>query len=195
MSSPLGTRERILDETRRLMVERRGEGVRIEDIAQAAGVSRQAVYMHFGSRSGLLIATVRYADETLNLTERTRPIREAKSPIQALEATVEWWANYIPDIYGLAKALLTARETDKAAAAAWEDRMNALYSGCRNRIQWLIDEGLLSPGWSLEEAADFLWATISIANWENLTIECGWTNEQFIERIQHVLKKTLVKAP
>jgi AcrR family transcriptional regulator len=177
------------------MVERRGQGVRIEDIAKAAGVSRQAVYMHFGSRSGLLIATARYLDEKLGLNERTRPIREATNAVQALEATVEWWANYIPDIYGLAKALLTARDTDEAAAAAWEDRMDALYRGCQNRMQWLADDGLLSPKWSVEEAADFLWATISIANWELLTIECGWTNEQFIARAQHVLNKTLLKDP
>ncbi|MBA2782057.1 MAG: helix-turn-helix transcriptional regulator, partial [Rubrobacteraceae bacterium] len=39
-----GTRTRILEATWRLMEERSGQGVRMRDVAEAAGVSRQAVY-------------------------------------------------------------------------------------------------------------------------------------------------------
>lgn len=35
--------------------------------------------------------------------------------LEALEAFVEVWGNYIPDIHGLAKALLTSRDTEEAA--------------------------------------------------------------------------------
>ena len=65
-STETDTRERILKETWHLMEKRRGQGVRIEDVAQAAGVSRQAVYLHFGSRAELLIATTHYLDATLH---------------------------------------------------------------------------------------------------------------------------------
>ena len=33
------------------MEKRRGQGVLMKDIAEAAGVSRQALYLHFGSRT------------------------------------------------------------------------------------------------------------------------------------------------
>jgi AcrR family transcriptional regulator len=56
-SSGLETRTRILEATRRLMEERRGQGVRMRDIAEEVGISRQAVYDHFGSRAKLLVAT------------------------------------------------------------------------------------------------------------------------------------------
>jgi AcrR family transcriptional regulator len=36
--------------------------VRIADIAVAAEVSRQAVYLHFGNRANLLLAAVQYRD-------------------------------------------------------------------------------------------------------------------------------------
>jgi AcrR family transcriptional regulator len=39
------------------MEERRGQGVCMRDIADAAGLSRQAVYDYFGSRTKLLVAT------------------------------------------------------------------------------------------------------------------------------------------
>jgi hypothetical protein len=120
-------------------------------------------------------------------------VREAENGIQALEAFVEFWGNYIPDIYGLAKALLISRDDDEAAAAAWDDRMDAVYQGCVRVVQQLESEGLLSPEWSVDEAADFFWAAFSVASWENLTIECGWSNDQFIERIQMVLKKALLR--
>jgi AcrR family transcriptional regulator len=51
------TRNRILEATQRLMEERRGQGVRMRDIADAATLSRQAVYDYFGSRTKLLVAT------------------------------------------------------------------------------------------------------------------------------------------
>jgi AcrR family transcriptional regulator len=187
------TRNRILEVTRRLMEKRRGKDVRLEDIAEAARISRQAIYMHFGSRSGLLIATARYLDEQLGLEERTRPFFEAESGVRALEVKVEWWANYMPDIYGLAKALLSVRDTDAAAAAAWEDRMKALYHGCLLAVERMASENTLAAGWTVEQAADFFWATISFTNWEYLTIERGWSQEQYIAQVTMALKRALVR--
>jgi AcrR family transcriptional regulator len=192
-STEISTRERILQATWRLMEERRGQGVRLEDIATAVDISRQAVYLHFGSRSGLLIATVRYVDEVLGLSERLRPLYADQSSAKRLDAYVAFWGNYIPEIYGLAKALLNVREADEAAAAAWEDRMQVLYQGCVTTIQCLVRDGTLAPEWTVNEAADFFWATLSIATWENLTIERGWSQEQYIQRTQQVLKKALLR--
>lgn len=195
MSSPEPeTRERILKETWRLMEKSQGQGVRLQDIAKAAGVSRQAVYMHFGSRAGLLIATTHYVDKTLKLDDRVQPYRNAPTAIEALDAFIEFWVNYIPDIYGLARALLAARETDEDAAVAWEDRMKAVRSGCYRVTERLHQEGFLAADWSVDEATDFFWALLSVRNWENLTLACGWTNAQFIERTKQILRATLVKA-
>ena len=62
--APADTRERILAATWKLMEESRDLQVRIADIAAAAGVSRQAVYLHFGNRPNLLLAAVQYRDQT-----------------------------------------------------------------------------------------------------------------------------------
>ena len=118
--------QRILKETMRLMEQQRGQEVRISDIARAAGVSRQAVYLHFNNRTELLVATVRYADEVYEVDKRLQPLQAATSGISALRAFLEFWAEYIPCIYGLARALLETRATDKAAAAAWADRMGVV---------------------------------------------------------------------
>ncbi|HEY7339990.1 MAG TPA: TetR/AcrR family transcriptional regulator [Ktedonobacterales bacterium] len=186
------TRERILRETWRLLEERRGQSVRLEDIAKAAGVSRQALYLHFGSRSELFIATARHVDDQLHLMERIQEACEAEAN-RGIEALITWWANYVPDIYGLARALLTLRETDEAAAAAWADRMQAMYSGFRTAMQSIADCGLLSADWDTEQAADFLWALLSIETWERLTIDRGWSKEQYIERMQLAARRALIR--
>jgi AcrR family transcriptional regulator len=187
------TRKHILDQAWRLMVERRGQGVWMEDIAKAANVSRQAVYLHFGSRADLLVATVRHVDEVLGLEERLKKVNTAGSGAEILDALVEFWGNYIPEIHGLAKALLAVYETDEDAAAAWDDRMAVLHQGCLLTVECLQREGNLAAGWKPEEAAGFMWAMQAIAVWENLTITCGWTKEQYIRRMQEMMRRTFVK--
>jgi AcrR family transcriptional regulator len=195
----LDTRERILRATWRLLEERRGQNVRLEDVARAASVSRQAVYLHFGSRTTLFVATARYADESLKLMERIREACDAETGVVAIEAYVRFWAAYVPDIYGLAKALLLLRETDEAAAAAWNDRMTALRDGCLTVLRQVDREGgpaiRLAAPWTVATAADYFYATLSIPTWESLTIERGWSSEEYVERVTLAVKRALLDGP
>jgi AcrR family transcriptional regulator len=174
------------------MEEKRGRDVRVEDIARAAGVSRQAVYLHFGSRAGLLIATTHYVDRVMGAEDRLKSVVAAQNGAETLDAYVEFWGNYIPMIYGLAKALLQARDTDEAAAAAWNDRMEALRQGCCLAIQRLDVDGMLAPGWTAKEAEDMLWSLLAIQVWEDLVLECGWPQEQYVVWMKVVLRGAFV---
>ena len=177
------------------MEERNGQGVRMSDVARAAGVSRQAVYDHFGSRADLMVATVRYGDTVLGLDERLRSYRAATSGVERLEALVEFWGNYIPEIHGIARALLAARETDEAVAAGWDDRMGVVYEGCRDIVERLHRDGVLAPGWSLKEASDALWTMLSIRSWESLVIERGWPVSRYVNRMQELTERAFVRGP
>jgi AcrR family transcriptional regulator len=188
------TRDRILEATWRLMVERVGRNVRMGDVARGAGVSRQAVYDHFGSRADLMVATVRYGDEVLGLDERLRRYRAAGSGVERLETYVEFWGNYIPEIYGIARALLAERESDEAIAAAWDDRMGAVYDSCRDIVERLRRDGTLVPGWPTEEAADLLWTMLSIRNWESLTRERGWSVDHYVDQLRNLTKRVFVRV-
>jgi AcrR family transcriptional regulator len=177
------------------MEEHRGQGVRMRDVADAAGLSRQSVYDHFGSRAKLLVATTHYVDEVRGLSERRRRFDEATTGMERLEAYVEFWGNFIPEVYGMAKALLAVRETDEAAATAWDDRMGAVRASCRNAIEALHRDGMLAPEWSRDEAVDLMWTMLSIRNWESLTIERGWSTGRYVDRMQELLKRALVRRP
>jgi AcrR family transcriptional regulator len=187
------TRTRILRATWRLMEERNGRSVFMRDVAKAAGISRQAVYDHFGSRAELMVATVRYGDEVLGLDERLRRYRAATDGVQRLEAFVEFWGNYLPEIHGIARALLVARETDEAVAAAWDDRMGVVHEACRDIVERLRQDGALAPRWSLDEAADVLWTILSIRGWESLVLERGWPASRYVGRMQELTKRAFVR--
>lgn len=167
----------------------------MRDVAAAAGVSRQAVYLHFSSRAELMVATARYGDQVRGLDERLYRFREATTGVDLLETFIDFWGNYIPEIYGIAKAMLAARDTDEAVAAAWNDRMASVRDGCREIIEALDRDGMLAPEWSCDEATDLLWTLLSIRNWENLTAECGWSTNQYIGQLQELTKRTFVSKP
>ncbi len=195
MSSTVETRTRILDATVRMLEQQGGRGVRMGDIAAETGISRQAVYLHFASRTQLLVAATRHLDESLDLEGRLAPSRAAASGTERLGLYVEFWGRYVPDIYGVAKALLLAKDTDAAAGAAWDDRMAAMRDGCRAVAEALHAEGALAAPWTPKSATDVLWTLLQVPNWENLTLECGWSTKRYVERMKAMAARILLKDP
>lgn len=192
-SIKIDTRTRILNSAWKLLEAGDGSGVRMADIAKDAGVSRQAVYLHFPARSDLLIATTRHLDEVKEIDGRLAASRTATTGVDRLDAFIDAWGNYIPEIYGVAKALLALKETDKAAAAAWDDRMQAIRQGCHAAILALKNDGDLSSELPVKQATDALWAMLSIRQWELLTGDCGWPQKRYIE-VTKILARRLFVA-
>ena len=177
-----------------MLEKHQGRGVRMNDIANQTGISRQAVYLHFPSRTELLIEATRFLDEQLDLDARLAPSRTAKTGMARLDFYIEFWGNYIPEIYGVASAILQMQDNDKAAAAAWQDRMLALRDGCHAIIDALHKEGNLAGEWTPKQATDAFWSMLSIRNWENLTQECGWSKKQYIHYKQLLARRSFVKG-
>ena len=189
------TRSKILDSARRLLVERGYYGVGLEEVARDAGISRQALYLHFKSKAELLVATARYNDELLGVSEILRPEREAKTALGALEAGVRAYGAMEPQIYDVASVIYSARRSDEAAEAAWQDRMAFRRENIRRGIERLQKEGVLAKEWTVDEAADFVWSLLSVHTYEYLVVERAWSIEQFVSRLLTVLHGVLVAQP
>jgi len=186
------TRTRILQSALTLLESGGGNGVRMADIAKQAGISRQAVYLHFPTRAELLIATTLYVDEIKAIDDRLAKSRAAASGIARLDAYIDAWGNYIPEIYGILKALLAMKDSDDAAAAAWDGRMQAMREGCAAAIKALKDDGKLAAGLKPDQATDLLWTLLSVRNWEQLTIDCGWPQKRYIASLKRLARQAVV---
>jgi hypothetical protein len=66
---------------------------------------------------------------------------------------------------------------------------------CTSVVEDLQRDGTLAPEWSADKAIDLLWTLLSVRNWEQLTRECGWSAEQYIEWMQTLLRRTLLRSP
>jgi AcrR family transcriptional regulator len=194
-SQNLDTRSRILKAAWALLENDPRNEVRMSDIAKQAGISRQAVYLHFTTRADLLIATTRYLDEVKNIDARLARSRSAATGLDRLDAFIDAWGNYIPEIFGVAKALMAMKDTDEAAALAWQDRMLAVRQGCEAAVKALQRDGLLSPDHSAEHATDILWTMLSVQSWERLTKECGWSQDHYIETTKVLARRALLDDP
>ncbi|MBT7612588.1 MAG: TetR/AcrR family transcriptional regulator [Rhodospirillaceae bacterium] len=186
------TRQRILQATLELLEESRGQGVRMSDIAKRARISRQALYLHFEPRPKLMIATTFYLDELKGAQGRLLPSRTAKSGVERLDAYIEAWASYLPELHGAARALLAMGDTDDDAKQAWDQRMQDMREGCAAAIAELADDGKLSAGHSTKEATDILWMMLQVRNWELLTTGCGWSQQTYVANLKTMARRLFV---
>ncbi len=190
-SNRINTKSRILEVTWRLL-ESGNKAIRMADIAKAAGVSRQALYLHFPSRAELLVATTRHIDKVKNVDARLARSRSASSGVERLHAFVDAWGGYIPQIHGISVALRAMRDTDKEAAAAWEDRMQAVRQGCEAAVLAILQDGYLKEGITKITGVDLLWTLLSVENWERLVLECGWSQSEYEQTLKKIAEVSLM---
>ena len=187
-------RTRILEAAWDMIVRRGLSDSSMAVIAKSAGVSRQAVYLHFGSRAGLLVAMARHHDSTSGLLARIVAVREQAPPSELLEAYFASWLDYMREIFPVARLLSVASVTDPEAALAWNDRMEELRAGIAQVMRTLKNAGLLAEGWSIHEATDWAWSQTHVDAWRHLVDERGWESERAKSRILASLRTSLLAA-
>jgi len=183
------TRTRILDATRDLLDSSPGTAARMSDIAKRAGVSRQALYLHFPNRTELFIATTKQQDEAFGLNAALAAGLCSGRGHDRLTALIEVWGNYIPHIFGMAKTLMVLKETDEEAARAWDERMADFRGACAAVVTTLAQDGDLVM--DEEAATDLLWTLLSIPTWEHLTRLCGWSQARYVSEVTRLARRAL----
>lgn len=188
------TRLAILTAARALLEARGYFGVGLEDIAAAAGVSRQAIYLHFGSKSNLLVELAQHVDESQGLPALVGEFRSAPTSLEAMDRLIHVLATYGPRVLRIALVMDGARQSDADALAAWRDRMMSRLGGMRWVIEWIARDGLLAPGWTIEEAAEWWWALSSPPVQELLTEVRGWSAERYEAAMRRSVRAALTTA-
>lgn len=185
------TRLGILDAAWDLVAEQ-GASASIAEIAAAAGITRQSVYVHFGSRGGMLMALLKRADERGQIFERFTVALSHRDPARRLEAALDAWLAFVPGIMPVARDLVRLRSTDHDVAAAWKDRMDELLGVWRQVARSLARDKALADGWTQAEAADFIWTSSSVQTYDLLTSDRGWTHKRACRAVKHGVSRTIL---
>jgi AcrR family transcriptional regulator len=185
------TRQRILAVSLDLLAER-GSRMRLVDVAEQAGVSRQALYLHFGDRTGLLLALVKHMDETLELDRRLAHVHAAPDAtellMRAMRLNTRFWTLVLP----VAQVLEAAQYTDEALGAAWRNRMAYRRKTFAAMIEQLAEQGDLSPDLSIDDASALLYGVAHFDTWRELTRRVGWSEDQYVAAMTRLLCRSLL---
>ncbi len=157
------TRRRLLDAAATLFAEHGINAVSVDAVADAAERTSGALYAHFGSKQGLLVALMDEWAHSL-VTVMTAEFEIAPSLDDRLRAVVR---NVITEPTAQTRRLLllerelalrAARDTDVAAAmrARWRDSHERL---ARGLAAWTSD-GVITPAASPDVLATVVWALV-----------------------------------
>ena len=185
------TRRSILDAAWTLL-EERGTGVRIADIAAKAGVSRQTVYLHFGDRASLFVALGDHVDVSFGRDQLRAHVFGAPTAVESLRRWVQTMSWYTAKIDSVSRVLELAAESDEALAAAWRDRMTGRRGHVRRIAERLAAEGQLVDGWTVESAGDLIFTVTLPGPWRVLTTVVGWSEERYADEITGLLERSLL---
>lgn len=185
------SREAILDAAWKSIVEQ-GLAVSMAEIADAVGMTRQSIYVHFKSRGGLLLALVRCADEREGIHGRLLAAIAVEDPRERLDTFLAVWFDFVEKIHPVARQLIAARDHDSEAAKAWQDRMEELRQGLLLLTRSLRRDAALSADWTGPAAADYLWAATSVQVWALLAEQRGWGGKRAAKVLRRTLARELV---
>ncbi|HEX2072200.1 MAG TPA: TetR/AcrR family transcriptional regulator, partial [Geodermatophilus sp.] len=183
--------ERLLDAAWELVDGEGAVTLTLGEVATRAGVSRQALYLHFPNRATLLAEMARRMDRISGFRRRLAATRRLPAA-EGFRALVEEWLAYVPRILRTARALEAATVTGSDGAEAYLDRMAEWRAAIRIAVERLAEEGRLAPGWTVDEAADWAWAQLHPSLYHHLVHERGWPPEAVARRIIGALERDLL---
>lgn len=160
-------------------------------VADGAGLTRRAVYLHFKSRADLVAALFDHVAETEGLAASLGPVWDAPTAPAMLDAWAEHLARYNQRILAVDRATVTAARLDPDAERHLR-KVAADQRATASRIaERLAEQHSLAPPWTRESAADLIYAQMAPDIFDLLVNRCGWSAEDYATRLATLLRRTL----
>jgi AcrR family transcriptional regulator len=180
----------ILDAARVLFEERGYFAVGLETVASKAGISRQAIYLHFESKADLLRALHERVNEQ-DVAPAFEKVWAAETAEAALDAWINATAEAVPKFIGIANTLNAARRSDPDVEATWEAPAEGHYADCLRLATRLKQKKKLGPRMTIADAADILWCQTGIWAYESLVVDRSWPIARWVRWQQRTLRQLL----
>jgi AcrR family transcriptional regulator len=189
------TRAALLAATRSLLEETGFEGLTMATVAERAGVTRRAVYLHFRSRTELVTELFDYVAEQEGLAASQQPVWDAPDAVTALDEWAHHLARYHPRVLPVDRAVQRVRLIDADAARHHQVVTDRQRAAARRLADRLAAEERLAEPWTVATAADMIWALASSEIIERLVVERRWGQRRLADHLSQVLRGALVAKP
>jgi AcrR family transcriptional regulator len=164
-------------------------GAALGAIARMAGVSRQAIYLHFSSKADLLTALHLHIFDTdvVPILDR-HPITDGMTGLDALDATVAVDCEVASKVWRIHEALTVARRQFPEVEETLRPREKERYDELLNLGSRLKREGALPPHLGVGMFADMLWGLLNIGTYQNLVNERSWSLDQYRRWVRDTIR-------
>jgi AcrR family transcriptional regulator len=163
------------------------------DVAEAAGVSRQSVYLHFKARGQLMSEMMRHRLLQHPLAQEARRLALGPASIETFEAFVEATIRFTLSVVGPAAREFGASVEDNVVQAALRERLKTGVAMIQRMTEGLKHQGLLRKEWSALEASQWLAAQLGPTNLYTLRVLMGWPVQRIVERMSATLRQALIE--
>ena len=183
------TRIQILEAARAIFEELGYYGAGLEAVAKKAGVSRQAIYLHFPSKAELLTALhLHIFDTDVVPALRRYPISDATTGLDALDATVAADTEIIDRVWRIHESLTVARRQHPEVDQTLIPREEEHYEGLLDVGRRLERDGALPPTMPVGLFTDMVWGLLNLGTFRNLVVERGWSLEQYRDWVRDTIR-------
>jgi AcrR family transcriptional regulator len=182
------TRAALLDAARQLLEEEGFEALTMAAVGDRAAVTRRAVYLHFDTRTDLVMALYGYVGEQEGLAQSLETVWNAPDSLAALDQWARHIAYYTPKVLRVDREVARIERSDPDAAQHRKVAISNQRANVRRLVQWLADEGNLAAGWSVDLAADMVWALASPEIVERLYSIRRWSLKRMHEKLSATLR-------
>lgn len=186
------TRAALLAAAHAILEEHGFEALTMTTVAQRAGVTRRAAYLHFPTRSELVRALFDHVAETEGLAQSLKPVWTAPDSVAALDEWARHLARYHTRLLAVDRALQRIWRDDPDAAGHRRRVAREKLANCRRLVRRLVAEGRLARTWTPATATDMLYALISSDMIEALIIDRRWSRSRLGELLGVVFRSTFV---
>lgn len=164
-------------------------GAGLGAVAKKAGVSRQAIYLHFPSKAELLSALHLHIFDTdvFPVLER-HPITDDMTALDALDATVAVDVEVVSKVWRIHEALTTARRQHPEVEDTLRPREEERYGELLVLGRRLKQAGELPRTMRPGTFADILWGLVSVGTYKSLVNERGWSLDRYGHWVHHTIR-------
>lgn len=198
-ASSARTRQRILDTARDLIVETGYRRTTIAGVAERAEVSVATVYELVGRKPTILRELI---EQSISGTDRAaaaedRDFVKAITSEPDAAAKLALYATAVTQIQQrmapLFLALRDASATEPEALSVWSEISERRAANMRLLAADLAATGQLRHGLRIDDIADVIWATNSAEFYAMLTVERGWSQQQFQDWLTDIWQRLLLE--